>query len=76
MTGHLPPVITIRPAEPGEDGTVLVPCTCGTATRLVIEGLERLTQSRELAFTCKCGRVRWYTVGPVHASDYEKPAAG
>ena len=62
-----PPLISIRHAEPGEDGGVLLTCTCGTATRLVIEGLERLTQSRRLAFTCKCGRVRWYTAGPVAA---------
>ena len=72
MTTPLP-VVTIRPAEPGEDGGVLLTCTCGTATRLVIEGLERLTQSRELAFTCECGRVRWYTAGPVNND--EKPAA-
>lgn len=69
MSAHLPTprLVTIRHAEPGEDGGVVITCTCGTATRLVIEGLERLTQSRRLAFTCKCGRVRWYTAGPVAA---------
>jgi hypothetical protein len=66
MTGLLPapPVITIRPAAPGEDGDVPVTCHCGTTTWLVIDGLERLTQRRELAFRCSCQRVRWYAVGP------------
>jgi hypothetical protein len=61
----LPPVLTIRPAAPGEDGDAIVPCECGAAARLVIEGLERLTRRRELAFTCPgCQRVKWYVVGP------------
>jgi hypothetical protein len=61
----LPPVITIRPAAPGEDGNVCVPCECGAAARLVIEGLERLTQRRELAVTCDgCQKVTWYVAGP------------
>lgn len=69
-----PPVITIRHAAPGEDAGVTVPCGCGAAARLVIEGLERLTQSRRLVVTCPgCQAVTWYEAGPL--DNDEKPAA-
>jgi hypothetical protein len=72
MTG-LPPDFTPPPRSiihvemvPDEQGGgVLIGCDCATTTHLIIEDADKLTEDREMAFTCDgCHSVHWFTVGP------------
>jgi hypothetical protein len=52
------------PVPPEEGGGIDFGCDCGTVTRIVIEGAERLTGPAEMSFTCDCLSVHWFTVRP------------
>ena len=68
MPEFLPPprsLISVRAATPEEGGGVLIGCDCATTTQLIIEDADKLTEPREMAFTCDgCHSVHWFTLSP------------
>jgi hypothetical protein len=65
---YAPPPRSLLWARPysGEDGRgIELGCDCATVTVYILEGLDQLTEVREIAFTCDgCDSVRWVTIGP------------
>ena len=66
---YTPPPRSLLWAAPyaGEDGEqgIELGCDCGRSTVYVIEDAGRITEAREVAFTCDgCSSVRWVTVRP------------
>jgi len=58
-------LLYVRPVPAEQGGGLLIGCDCATETHLVIDGLDQLTECREMAFTCDgCQSVTWFTVGP------------
>lgn len=59
-------LVSVQPLPPDQGGGVLAVCDCGTSTHLVLNGLEHLTETREMAFTCDgCQSVHWFIAGQV-----------
>jgi hypothetical protein len=65
----LPPPRSLLWASPysGEEGQgIELGCDCAAVTVYILEGLDQMTEARDMAFTCDgCQSVRWITVGPV-----------
>lgn len=75
----MPPrsIVSIQPVPPEQGGGILIGCDCGTTTQLVVEGLEQVTEARELAFTCDgCQSSTWFTVGPLSDLPADGAAGG
>jgi hypothetical protein len=65
---YTPPPRSLLWAKPysGEGGQgIELGCDCATVTVYIIEDADRITECRDVAFTCDgCDSVRWITIGP------------
>ncbi len=68
IPGFVPPgrsLLWVRAVPGSQGGGAELGCDCGTVARLVLDGIEQLTDAGQAAVTCDgCHSVRWFTVTP------------